>query len=266
MPRVRVSTGVTLAYSEQGHGPPLVLIDGFGGRWVWFKNVGPLSRAFRVIALDIRGVGDSDAPPGPYSVPVMARELAEVILALHAAPANLAAMSVGGYVAQELALDRPDLVRKLVLHGTNLGNGWQVPPTTLLAVTQPLPGLPLDQAFRLRLPGVLSPGYIQTHPLEVEELVALVTRSPTTNVGRVGLLQAGALWPGSYGRIQSLRQPALVVNGGQDRLNPLLNSTLLAAAVPGHRLWVFPGAGHLCNIERTQAYNWMLTGFLMLDP
>lgn len=262
MPWVRVSTGISLYFELVGSGPPLLLMDGLGGHWVWFKNVGPLSQRFRVIALDIRGVGNSDKPRGPYRVEQMAQEVLEVIDALAAAPAFILGNSLGGFIAQELALSRPWAVSKLVLMGSSVGGRQALPPAPWV-LEPPPPGLPETEQFRLRLPTVLSLQYLLTHPLEVAELVRREAAAPTPPHARLALLLAGAAWRGSYGRTQWLRAPVLVTGGDLDQVSPVANAISLAAQIPGARLVLFPGSDHLCNIEQTEAFDAVVAEFLL---
>lgn len=263
MPRVRVSTGIALHYTEYGDGPPLVLLEGVQSNWVWHPTVPALSRFFRVILLDHRGTGLSDKPAPPYSVMEMARETADVIAGLGHGPAHLMGLSLGGSVAQEVALSHPGLVRRLVLVGSSPGGWFQFPPCPyeLLRETM-IPELGPEYNLRRILPGAISPQYYRDHPAEFELMVQLAGAQLTPPYARSALFSAGFLWPGVAGRSSSMQAPALAVNGGLDLVSPVSNAFWLTNLLPLARLHLFPHSGHLCNWEHREEFNQVVANFL----
>src|SRR5829696_2519349 len=110
---------VRIAYEVRGHGRPLVLVQGVGiGRWGWEPVADRLARRFRVITIDNRGVGASDSPPGPFTTAAMAGDVLAVLDHAGIQRASVLGTSLGGMVAQELALAHPDRVDRLVLVAT----------------------------------------------------------------------------------------------------------------------------------------------------
>ena len=121
MPKASVN-GFQLHYEVEGAGQPLVLIPGFAsGRSIWTRQIPALSRHFRVISFDPRGVGESEKPEGPQSITLLADDVALLLLALHVPSAHVLGVSFGGFVAQEFALKYPLMTRKLVLSCTSFG-------------------------------------------------------------------------------------------------------------------------------------------------
>src|SRR5579863_4901360 len=109
-------------WDEQGRGEPILLIMGLG--WaspMWHRSRPLLSTRYRTIALDNRGVGRSDLPPGPYPIALMASDAAAVLDAAGIASAHVFGVSMGGMIAQEFALRYPQRVRSLILGCTNAG-------------------------------------------------------------------------------------------------------------------------------------------------
>lgn len=263
MPRVRVSTGISLHYEAYGEGPPLLLLEGVQGGWVWRPNLEALSQHFRVIILDNRGTGGSDKPPPPYSVMEMAQETADVIRGLGLGPAHLMGISLGGHIAQEVALSAPELVQRLVLVGATPGGEFQFPTCPFavrLAIPQPQAGAAVNP--RRTLPIAMSPDFFRTHPDELELMVRLARSEETPLYARMALFAAGALWPGIVDRAVSMRAPALVVNGGLDLIAPVANAYWLNHLLPTSRLLIFPRAGHLCNWEFPAEFNQAVVEFL----
>jgi pimeloyl-ACP methyl ester carboxylesterase len=132
---------VVLAYDVRGRGSPLVMIQGMGvGRWGWEPVAARLARRFQVITIDNRGIGASDTPPGHYSTRMMADDVLAVLDAAGIQRASLIGTSLGGMIAQELALAHPERVDKLVLVATIPGGLRSRPmplPTTYLFAWAP---------------------------------------------------------------------------------------------------------------------------------
>ena len=129
MPKIE-SNGIEIYYEIHGSGQPLLLITGLGyGLWYWQKLAAELSDHFQVIVFDNRGAGKSSQPEGPYSVPMMAADTAGLMDALELKGVAVLGHSLGGFIAQELVVSRPDLVGKLILASTNHG-GMKVIPIT----------------------------------------------------------------------------------------------------------------------------------------
>jgi pimeloyl-ACP methyl ester carboxylesterase len=121
MPFQRVN-GIQIYYEEHGKGDPLLLIQGLGyPSGMWFLQIPALARNFRTIVFDNRGVGRTDKPDEEYSIPLMASDAAGLLHALGIKKAHVVGVSLGGYIAQELALSQPDLVDRLVLLATSCG-------------------------------------------------------------------------------------------------------------------------------------------------
>ena len=122
---------IKIHYQIRGSGFPLVLISGVGyGGWFWNKMVVELEDYFQVITFDNRGAGETDKPPGPYNVPMLAGDTISLLGKLNINRAFIVGHSLGGYIAQEIAVTQPDLVKRLVLCSTTNG-GKDIIPITL---------------------------------------------------------------------------------------------------------------------------------------
>jgi pimeloyl-ACP methyl ester carboxylesterase len=146
VPKASVN-GFLLHYEVEGAGQPLVLIPGFAsGRSIWTMQIPALSRHFRVISFDPRGVGESEKPEGPQSISLLADDLALLLLALHVPSAHILGVSFGGFVAQEFALKYPLMTRKLVLCCTSFGGPHHVRSDMDLGQTRELNSSQFDAA------------------------------------------------------------------------------------------------------------------------
>ena len=129
MPKT-VSNGINLYYETHGTGKPLVLISGLGySLWQWHKMAPFLAEHFTVITFDNRGVGQSDKPAGPYTVQMLAADTVGLLDALKIEKAIIMGHSMGGFIAQAIALEYPERVDKLILCSTNFGGPHHVPVT-----------------------------------------------------------------------------------------------------------------------------------------
>jgi pimeloyl-ACP methyl ester carboxylesterase len=110
------SSGVRIAYDILGSGDPVVLVHGLGyARWGWDPVVEPLAERFQLILFDNRGIGDSEVPAGPYTAAAMSEDVAAVLDTVGLERAHVVGTSLGGMVAQELAIRRPERVERLAL-------------------------------------------------------------------------------------------------------------------------------------------------------
>jgi 3-oxoadipate enol-lactonase len=254
---------VAVAYDVRGRGAPLVLIQGLGvGRWGWEPVVDRLARRFQVITVDNRGIGASDAPPGPYSVRAMAEDVVAVLDDAGVGSASVVGTSLGGMVAQELALAHPDRVDRLVLVATIPGGRWTAPmplKTAYLFTWAPL----LAGEVRLRgfVNHALGPETLRRRARVVERLMARKRAHPQSEQAWRAQATAGVLFdPG--GRQRRITQPTLILQGTADQVVNPANAELLAGLIQDARLRYFEGAGHLLYWDEPRRFVRVVRGFL----
>jgi pimeloyl-ACP methyl ester carboxylesterase len=226
-------------------GPPLLLLRGLT-RTIrhWGPLLDDLGASFKTIAIDNRGVGHSDKPFGIYSTSTMADDAAAVLDHAGIERAAVFGISLGGAIAQQLVLRHPQRVRRLVL-GCTRASGKDGPPAKLSTVLTLLSGLWLPEARALErtTPLVLSPEFLREHPEIVGEWQRLAERFPTRRRALIGQLGA-VLRHDTRAQLGTISVPTLVVSGDADRLIDVACSYAMAAAIPGARLELLPGAGH----------------------
>lgn len=255
---VTITEKTSIDYDVRGEGPELVLINGLGfGRWGWFKQVPALSRHFRTITFDVRGERELEGGVGELAADVVA-----LLDHLGVRKAHVFGTSLGGFVAQHLALARPDLVDRLVLVCTSYGRGGpeSMSPWVLSDMIG-LPSLSVERTVRRGLETATSSVYRAERPEEFERVVGWrLADSPSLST-YYQQMRAGASFDASreVGRITS---PTLVIHGADDRYVPVANAVALAEAIPGARLRVLDGAGHLVFIERSADVNREVVTFL----
>ena len=248
-----IHRGCRLHYDVAGDAdaPPLVLIRGLArSARYWGEVARVLERSHRVVCLDNRGVGSSAATLPPYSTALMADDVVAVMDAVGVARAHVFGMSLGGMIAQMVALNHPDRVDRLVLGCTTPGGrradrgSWR----TLAAMVRS--GLLRPHAaVRMIAPILLSRDTIEGRPEVLDEWIRIATSERTSRAGLLGQLVAGARHD-AYRDLARVASPTLVVTGDADRLIPPVNSRILAARIPGARLVMLPGAGHDFTTDR----------------
>jgi 3-oxoadipate enol-lactonase len=257
---------VTLAYDLRGRGSPLVLIQGVGvGRWGWEPVADRLARRFQVITIDNRGIGASDSPAGNYSTRVMAEDVVAVLDHAGIQDANLVGTSLGGMIAQELALAHPERVDRLVLVATIPGGPRSRPMplgTTYLFAAAPF----MTSKAKLRefVQTTLGPTTLRRRPKIARRLVARKLAHPQAESGWRAQTAAGMLF-NPLGRQRRISQPTLVVQGTADQIVDPGNADVLAGLLPNARVQRFEGTGHLLYWEQPKRFVRVVTDFLT-DP
>ncbi|HEX2016699.1 MAG TPA: alpha/beta fold hydrolase [Solirubrobacteraceae bacterium] len=246
--------GQRLHYIRRGAGDPLLLIMGMSGNHLnWGEPLlSELERDFDVIAYDHRGTGRSARLEGAISIVEMANDAAGLLEALDLECAHVLGISMGGMVAQELVLLHPQRVRTLALGCTYAGG-----PGSSLARPEVLDRLAagmrtgdLEAAVRTGFEINVSAAYA-ADPGHYEQFAETAMVLPTAVPVIMAQMQAIARHNTSA-RLSLIAKPTLVVHGTEDQMVPVSNARLIAEAIPGARLEIMEGVGHLFFWERPQ--------------
>ena len=256
MPAIDVG-GTNIYYETRGSGEPIVLIHGLGSHaGDWRGQTDGLSSAFRVIAIDLRGHGQSDKPAGPYSVPLFARDVACVLRALQLGPAHIVGLSLGGAVAFQLAVDEPALVRTLTIvnSGPSFTASWKI--RLALGIR-----LFMLKVFGLRTLASTIASRLFPKP-EQEALRRDFVEHVTTNDVRAYEASTRAVVGWSVeDRLARITCPVLVISGDRD-YTPVALKEAYVRKMPNARLEVMTDAGHACTIEKPEEFNALVRSFL----
>jgi 3-oxoadipate enol-lactonase len=243
---VATNDGVRIAYEEQGDGPPLVFVHGLAyDRRGWGPLPSLLARDFRVVLIDNRGVGESDAPPGPYSVAQLAADVASVLDDAGIDRTHVFGVSLGGYIAQEFALTYPERVDRLVLASTAPGGprSFPMPPRGLEAFRR-FPTMSREEGLRLMVENSLGDVGVRERPELVDEIYSYrLAHAPTLEAWQAQAY-AGATFD-AYERVSAIDAPTLVLQGDDDSVVDPRNADLLGELIPDARVEHVPGSGHL---------------------
>jgi len=262
MPKVCVGD-IEMYYVEAGSGEPLVLIMGLGGdHLAWAFQVPAFAATHRVIAFDNRGVGQTGAPDVPYTTRMMAEDTRGLLDRLGIARAHVLGVSMGGMIAQELALAHPERVRSLQLHNT-LARTDAYTRACAAAWVEVREALPFDAALRAIALWLFAPSTYNERPDFVETIVqgALANPYPQSLTGLSRQREA----VGSHDtvvRLHAIRCPTLVTAAEDDILIRPRLSRDLAAAIPGAEFASIPDAGHVPFWEQADRFNRLCLDFL----
>lgn len=249
MPHLQRS-GAKIWYDTEGEGSPLLVVQGLGypsdASW---RIVPALAAQHTVILLDNRGVGRSEVPERPWIIADMARDAAVAIEAAGMGPAHVAGFSMGGLIAQELALTRPDLVRSLTLGCTSPGGKEAVPMRQEVAQQFVDWGTMSAEEAAWEAARVC---YAETTPREeIEADIAVRMKLPTSRRGYGGQMAAIGKYHGAGKRLWMWRRPVLVLHGSRDLIVPVENVQLLTDRLSHIEVRVVHGAGHILMTDAT---------------
>jgi 3-oxoadipate enol-lactonase len=243
-----------LYYESVGSGPPVLLILGQGmSMEAGWRTVERLARQFRVLTFDNRDIGRSDHSPWPYVAAEMAGDAVAVLLAAGEARAHVYGISLGGMVAQELALHHRNRVDGLVLGATTPGGPRAIPqdPQVLTFFTR-VGTMGPEEAEWAAVPYSYGTRTRREHGDRIAEDIARRLRQPPDPVAYLHQVGAAASH-NTHSRLGSIAAPTLVVHGGEDVLQPPGNARVLAEAIPGAELRLWPEAGHLYTTDEPNA-------------
>ena len=232
---------MNIKWDSTGEGSPLLLIQGLGyGRWGWEPIVPGLAARHRVVSFDNRGIGESDKPAGPYTAAQMAEDARQVLDDAGIDRAHVLGASLGGMIAQELAVAAPERVDRLVLCCTTPGGSATVPmPEVTMRLFAEAPSLAPEVALRRFVENALG---TNPPPELVDELFARRVANPPDPAGWQAQAAAGMGFEGVDAEIAA---PTLILGGTADNVVDHRNAQVLAGRIPGARVEFLEGAGHL---------------------
>ena len=266
MPKAKVN-GINLYYEVYGQGEPLVLIMGFSGTqagWIFQRRT--FQKYFQVITFDNRGVGKTDKPDGPYSIRMMAEDTIGLMNHLNIEKLHILGVSMGGYIAQELAINHPERVKKLVLgctyarqdeksgHSTEYHRGLDLRDG---CSADELRKVPVSKVLRTELPLAFNN---RLYKVIVSLLMNIYAMRMATE-GVAAQFQAIAEHD-TLERLHMIQAPTLVITGAQDKIIKPASSEVLAKMIPNARLLKIDGGSHSVFIAKRGEFNKAVLDFL----
>ena len=246
MPKVKVND-ISIHYEVHGDGFPIIMITGvsFCLR-IWDNSlIEELSKKFKVILFDNRGAGQTDIPEGEFTIKTLADDTAGLINVLNIERAYILGFSMGGMIAQEVALNYPQKVEKLILWGTSCGGRKSLPPdlSTYKFLIGAIEGITPERLAKSTIPLAFTRDFIKNNPEYVDDKIQkiLKCRIPFSNYTR----QIRAMLDfNTCRRLKKMDIPTLIMQGKKDLLVPAKNGEILAELIPRAKLVMFEQSAH----------------------
>jgi len=256
-----------LFYETQGGGKPLILIPGFAsGAWTWFRQTDDLSKDFRVITFDPRGIGQSKIENSDdftnLSMQTFVADVLQVLDVLEVEKANVLGASFGGFVAQEFALQFPERVNKLILACTTAGGANHVKPDIeILRSFTPDVSLSVAERIRKFIRPAFTDEFNAEHADEVEKVCVLRETNEVAEAVYFAQLQVAFTF-NTADRIGAIDNETLVITGDKDKVVPMQNSLNLAEKLPNAVLKIIENGSHLFFVENADEFNRIVSQFV----
>ena len=252
--------GITIAYSDQGTGLPIVFLHAFPmNRTMWAAQKNALSSQFRIITIDLRGHGESDAPLGRYTLDQSADDVSALLDHLAIPQAVFAGLSMGGYILLAFYRKYADRVKGLILADTRAQADTVEGKDGRFQMAQTAYTNGPSAIADLMIPKILSPVTIQTKPDLVQQVRAMIEGNQISGI--TGDLMAMAERPDSVPLLAQITCPTQIIVGELDQGTPPSDAKLMAEKIPGARLAIIPNAAHMTNLERPDAFNQIVGSF-----
>src|SRR5262245_11420058 len=253
--------GITLAYNDRGTGTALVFLHAFPfNRTMWEPQEAGLSTQCRVITIDLRGHGESDAPFWRYSLDQYADDVKALLDHLGVTKAVFVGLSMGGYLMFALYRRYPELALGFVFADTRAEADKPEQRQWRFDLAERAGRIGSIAVVNDMLPKLLSPKRYARDPAFVERIRAIQADAPVQGI--VGDLMAMAERPDSTGLLGSIHVPTLVIVGEDDMLTPPPDAERITMGIRGARLVTVPAAGHMSNMEQPAIFNRALEEFL----
>ena len=252
-------------YEIHGDGFPLVMIMGLSGNIDWWdpRLIGETSTRFNTVIFDNRGAGRTGKPKVTYTIDMFAEDTVGLMEALKIKRAHILGISMGGMIAQELALNHPERVERLVLCSTNCGISHSIQPSqqVLGLLMRPRGGMSEEEVAKNWISLLFTEDFVKNNPDLMSIVAPQILRNPIP--ADAYQRQMGAILNfDSYGRLPEIKAPTLVMQGRKDILVSPENAKIIADRIPGAKLLYFENSGHALFSEEPEKVNQALLDFL----
>ena len=252
--------GITIAYNDQGTGLPIVFLHAFPlNRTMWEPQEKALSSQSRVITIDLRGHGESDAPLWRYTLEQSADDVHALLNQLAIQQALFVGLSMGGYILFAFYQKYGARVKGLILADTRAQADTEEGKDGRFQMAQTAYKKGPSAIADIMIPKLFSPATIQTKPDLVQHVRAMIEGNQISGIA--GDLMAMAERPDSIPLLSQITCPTHIIVGELDQATPPSDAKLMADHIPNARLAVIPQAAHLANLEQPEAFNQIVATF-----
>jgi 3-oxoadipate enol-lactonase len=252
--------GISLAYNDRGTGFPIVFLHAFPlNRTMWAVQEDALFRRFRIVTIDLRGHGESDAPLWHYTLDQAADDVRVLLDHLAIQQAVFVGLSMGGYILFACYRQYAARFKGLVLADTRAQADTQEGKDGRFQMAQTAYKKGVSSIADLMIPKLLCPATIQARPEIVRNVRSMIESNQISGIA--GDLMAMAERPDSVSLLKQIACPTHIIVGELDQATPPSDARLMAEQIPGAQLAIIPGAAHLSNLEQPETFNQILVFF-----
>lgn len=253
---------IDIAYKMFGNGDPIILISGYSAPLDFWDPtlLETLASNHTVITFDNRGIGNTTFGNKSFTIQQFADDTSGLLNALNIKKADMMGWSMGGFIAQELALTHPDKVGKLIIYASICGGKESVPPTPdVIKIFSDQSGTSLDRIKRF-MPMLFPPEWRTQNPNYLQDLPVITEKisNETLNLQTQAIMN----WSGTCDRLNSLSQPTMVIVGTDDNLTVPANSLLMTEKIAGAWLVQIKGGGHGLMFQDPEEFSNLVITFL----
>jgi pimeloyl-ACP methyl ester carboxylesterase len=253
-------------YELRGDGFPVVMIMGLGANVYWWDPIllDDLSEKFTILIFDNRGAGRTDKPQIDYSIKMFADDTASLMSALSIEKAHIIGVSMGGMIAQELAINYPEKVEKLVLCVTHPGGSKAIPPApeVLQKLIVDRTSITKEEIAKHTMELLFPDDFLKNNPFMADIILRRLLKFMIPPDAFTRQLNA-ILNFDAYKRLENIKAPTLVVAAGRDVLVPPENSRLIVEKIPNSRLVTFERSGHGLIVQERDRFEELVFEFLL---
>ena len=266
MPYTKVGN-IDIYYEIHGppDAPPLVLIGGWASyRWIWFRQVPTFKEKYKCIVFDNRGAGKSSKPDSPYTMKMFAADTVGLMDALNIENAHVLGISMGGLIAQQVAISYPERVRSLILVSTHFGGPNSIPMddrNMALLIAFPTETISKEQAREMRYRATFSEQFLRENRDILEHIDEWAEKHPTPVFAQVRQSLAVSAFNAEK-EVKTITASTLIIHGDSDKAVPTKNGELLTKNIPISRLSLIKGGSHFSIIEKYEEFNKIVMGFI----
>lgn len=251
---------ITIGYSDRGTGLPIVFLHAFPlNRTMWATQECLLSVQFRIITIDLRGHGESDAPLWRYTLEQSADDVCALLDRLSIQQAIFTGLSMGGYILFAFYRRYAARVKGLILADTKAQADTEEGKNGRFQLEQIAYKKGPSAIADVMIPKLLSPATVQTNPDLVHQVRGMIEGNQISGI--VGDLMAMAERPDSIPLLKQITCPTQIIVGELDQATPPSDAKLMADQIPNARLAIIPNAAHLANLEQPEAFNQIVGSF-----
>lgn len=253
--------GIRLGYNDLGQGLPIVFLHAFPlDRTMWTAQEATLAPHYRVITIDLRGHGKSDAPLWHYTLDQAANDVKGLLDHLAIRQAVFVGLSMGGYILFAFYRKYAELVRAMVLADTKAQADTAEGKEGRFQMAQIAYTKGPSAIADIMIPKLLSPATIQTRPEIVQRVRTIIESNQISGIA--GDLMAMAERPDSVPLLKQITCPTQIIVGESDHATPPSDARLMAEQIPGARLALIPNAAHLANLEQPETFTSLIAEFV----